>query len=220
MKDYRNLDQKILGLRREYRWGKLEEKNLDPDPFKQFARWFEDALRAKVKSPNSMTLATASRNTIPSARTVLLKGFDSDGFVFFSNYKSLKGKELASNPNAALVFYWPELERQVCVSGKVEKVSRRESLEYFNLRPLEARIAAWVSQQSQPVKSRELLERKFRILAKKFKSSPVPMPGSWGGFRLTPRSIEFWQGRENRLNDRLRYRRKSGSGWKIERIQP
>jgi pyridoxamine 5'-phosphate oxidase len=119
-----------------------------------------------------------------------------------------------------LVFYWPELERQVCVSGKVTKVSRRESLEYFNSRPLEARIAAWVSEQSQPVKSRELLERKFRALARQFNGKSVPMPDNWGGFRLKPLSIEFWQGRENRLNDRLRYRRKSGSGWKIERIQP
>ncbi len=220
MKDYRNLDQKILGLRREYHWGKLEEKSLDPDPFKQFVRWFEDALRAKVKNLNSMTLATSSRKAVPSARTVLLKGFDRNSFVFFSNYESRKGKDLALNPNAVLVFYWPELERQVCVSGRVTKVSRQESLEYFNSRPFEARIAAWGSQQSQPIKSRELLEQKCRTLAHQFNRKSVPMPDNWGGFRLKPRSIEFWQGRKNRLNDRFKYQVTARNRWKITRLQP
>ncbi len=220
MKNYSDLDKQIPHLRKEYCWGRLEEKALNPNPIQQFARWFEEAVRAQVHRPNAMTLATAARNAVPSARTVLLKGFDARGFVFFSNYKSQKGKELDQNPKAALVFYWPEMERQVCMTGKVTKVSREESLSYFNSRPTESRLAAWVSKQSTSIKSRKLLDQRFREFALKFKDRPIPMPENWGGFRLKPYAIEFWQGRENRLNDRLRYRRTASNRWKIERIQP
>lgn len=221
VKDYRDLEKKFLQRRREYRGGRLHERDLHPSPFQQFACWLEKAVKAKVPRYNAMTLATASATTgRPSARMMLLKGFDERGFVFFTNYKSQKAHELAKNPQATIVFYWPELERQVIVSGRIRKISRNESLTYFRTRPRNAQLAVWTSAQSQRVASRAVLENRFDAMARKFKGQDIPLPPFWGGYRLRPRIFEFWQGRENRLNDRLRYRKSSAGRWKIERLQP
>ncbi|HXV27604.1 MAG TPA: pyridoxamine 5'-phosphate oxidase [bacterium] len=220
MRNYPDLDKLMPALRKEYHWGKLNEKDLHRDPMEQFARWFEEALRKKVRRPAAMTLATAGEKGFPSARTVLLKAFDRRGFVFYSDYESQKARELAQNPMAAIVFFWPEFERQVCITGKVEKVSKTESIRYFKSRPRDSQIAACVSHQSRFIQSRALLDRKFKEFKIRYRGKDIPRPKNWGGFRLAPRMIEFWQGRENRLNDRLRYRRLPTGRWKIERIQP
>lgn len=198
----------------------LRKKDLDPNPFKQFAKWFEDAEAAHPKLPNSMTLATADREGKPSARMVLLKGFDEDGFVFFTNYESRKGRELEENPNAALVFYWAALDRQVRVEGLVGKTSREESEAYFQTRPAQSRLSAWASKQSSDVDSREVLEDEMKRLTSEYQDEEIPLPPYWGGFRLVPTVIEFWQNRANRLHDRFRYTRQSDGPWLIERLSP
>jgi pyridoxamine 5'-phosphate oxidase len=189
------------------------------DPFQQFGRWFTDAERAEIPEPTVMTLATADSTGKPSARIMLLKGFDPKGFVFYTNRQSQKGRELDQNPRAALVLFWGELERQVRITGTVEKVGREESEKYFHSRPVASQIGAWASQQSTLLSSREELERKVADLTAKFVGQQVPIPDYWGGYRVIPTEIEFWQGGRSRLHDRLRYTR-VGSTWKIERLSP
>jgi pyridoxamine 5'-phosphate oxidase len=207
-------------LRVDYGRAQLDEADVAPDPIDQFTRWFEDARAAGVPEANAMTLATTDPSGTPSARIVLLKSFDSRGFSFYTNYDSRKGRELAANPRAALCFFWQPLERQVRIEGVVERVDRAESEAYFHGRPRQAQIGAWVSQQSRPITSRAELERLEAELQKRFGDGPVPLPEYWGGFRVVPHAIEFWQGRPSRLHDRLLYTRSQSGAWTIQRLSP
>ena len=212
----------LADIRREYSGGGLRRADLEANPIAQFQKWFAQAEAALAKHQldvNAATLATANKNGIPSARTVLLKGLDERGLIFFTNYDSRKGREIAENPNAALVFYWQELERQVCIAGSVTKTSREESEKYFKSRPHGSRLAAWASNQSEPVPDRAFLEAKWRELEKKF-AVDIPLPPNWGGFILRPERIEFWQGRPSRLHDRFSYTRQADNSWKLERLAP
>jgi pyridoxamine 5'-phosphate oxidase len=206
-------------LRVDYGRGQLLESEVLADPIDQFAKWFADAQSAGVVEPNAMTLATADGAGAPSARVVLLKDFDKRGFVFYTNYRSRKGSHLGSNPRAALCFYWQPLERQVRIEGTVERVSRRDSEAYFQSRPRAAQIGAWVSEQGSVIASRAELERRETEFAARFGSGPVPLPEHWGGYRVVPQSIEFWQGRPSRLHDRLLYTRTAGV-WTLSRLAP
>ncbi len=207
-------------LRREYNSDGLRESDAAESPFEQFALWFQHALDAKIDLPDAMTLATVSKNGMPSARIVLLRGFDERGFVFYTDYQSQKGQELAENPNAALVFYWRELDRQIRVSGTVSTVSREESEKYFRSRPVSSQLAALASKQGEVISDRQKLEYKFKQLMETYRQKAIPLPPYWGGFRLSPDWFEFWQGRPNRLHDRLRYTHHPGRHWKIERLSP
>ena len=206
-------------LRRDYARAGLTEADAAADPLAQFARWFDEALAAGLPEPNAMTLATATPDGRPSARVVLLKGFDERGFVFFTNRHSRKGRELAANPYAALAFFWPELERQVRVEGAVAPTGDEESDAYFASRPLASRLGAWASSQSEVIAGREVLDRAVEELAARF-GGEVPRPPHWGGYRLSPEAVEFWQGRPSRLHDRLRYARRPDGGWRRERLAP
>jgi pyridoxamine 5'-phosphate oxidase len=208
----------IADLRQEYMRAGLSESDVDRDPMRQFERWFEDALRAELPLANAMTLATVTRDGAPDARIVLLKGVDKGGFVFYTNYESRKGRQLAARPMACLVFFWSQLERQVRVDGPVDRVSARESDDYFVTRPAGARLSARASVQSSVVAGREFLEKAVEKEKAKHGENP-PRPDNWGGYRVTPARIEFWQGRENRLHDRLLYTHGQGT-WKIERLAP
>lgn len=210
----------VADLRREYNRAGLTEDDLDPDPIRQFGVWFAAAEAATGGEANAMTLATATRDGEPSARIVLLKGFDERGFTFYTNYESHKGQELGTNPRAALVFYWSELERQVRVSGTVAQVSRDDSARYFASRPPGSRIGASLSRQSAVIPDRSVLEQEYARLEAAYPDGDVPLPDTWGGYRLEPVAIEFWQGRASRLHDRLRYRRESDDRWQIERLSP
>ncbi|HEX7021867.1 MAG TPA: pyridoxamine 5'-phosphate oxidase [Trueperaceae bacterium] len=209
----------LADLRLSYDRAGLELTDLDADPIAQFQRWLEEALAAQLPEPNAMTLATADAAGRPSARMVLLKRVDARGFVFYTNYQSRKGRELAENAQAALVFYWHALERQVRIEGEVSKLSREESRAYFDTRPRGSRLAAWVSKQSHEIETRALLEEHFRELEERFADRPVPLPDFWGGYLVTPRAAEFWQGRPNRLHDRFRYTRQEGA-WRVRRLAP
>jgi pyridoxamine 5'-phosphate oxidase len=209
----------IADLRREYAHARLDEKDVSPDPVAEFARWFAEAQAAAVDEPNAMVLATATPDGRPSARVVLLKGFDERGFVFFTDYRSRKGAELEANPRAALALHWGEVERQVRIEGTVTRTSEQESELYYRTRPLGSRLGAWVSYQSRPIASRDVLEAELREVERRFAGSDVPLPPHWGGYRLSPELLEFWQGRESRLHDRIRYVRE-GEHWRIERLSP
>ena len=211
---------RVARLRKEYTRAGLRESDADPDPIEQFQKWFDEALAADLHEPNAMTLATATPEGRPSARIVLLKGFDEQGFVFYTNYEGRKSRELKINPYCALVFYWGELERQVRIEGRAFRVSEKRSDAYFAGRPRGSQLGAWVSEQSRPVEDRGTLEERLRELEAEFEGREVPRPPFWGGYRVEPEVIEFWQGRENRLHDRLVYRRSDGGGWRRERLQP
>ena len=207
-------------LRREYNSDDFRESNAADTPVEQFALWFQQAVDAKIDLPDAMTLATASEDGMPSARIVLLRGFDERGLVFFTDYQSQKAQELEENPRAALVFYWRELDRQIRVSGSVNTVSREESEKYFRSRPVGSQLAALASNQGEVIPNRQKLESKYKQLMETFRHKEIPLPPFWGGFRLSPDWFEFWQGRPNRLHDRLRYTQCSDEGWKIERLSP
>jgi pyridoxamine 5'-phosphate oxidase len=198
----------------------LRRRDLDPDPIKQFINWFTAAAEAGIRDVNAMSLATASPDGKPSVRIVLLKGFDQDGFVFFTNYASEKGRQLDANPNAALGFYWIELDRQIRINGKVERTSREKSERYFHLRPLGSQLGAWASRQSEVIDARRVLDAQLAEMTERYGDGPIPLPPQWGGYRLKPATIEFWQGRLNRLHDRFRYTRRADNSWCIDRLSP
>lgn len=211
----------IAALRRNYSLQSLDKTDVLPDPVAQFAHWFQEAMRSQLIEPNAMTLATADLQGRPSARTVLLKEFDKQGFVFYTNYESRKGNDLAANPQAALLFTWLELERQIRIEGAVEKVSPEESRAYFQSRPLGSQIGAWASPQSRAITDRSVLEtRAAQLQAEHADAEALPLPPFWGGYRLRPNWFEFWQGRESRLHDRICYRLEGGERWNIQRLAP
>ncbi len=209
----------LADLRKDYTFAGLHEDDADPDPFKQFLAWFQQAQDAMGHEPNAMTLATASPDGEPSARTVLLKGLD-HGFIFYSNYLSEKGTQLEANPRAELMFYWPEMERQVRIRGEVERLPASETEQYFRSRPRGSQMGAVVSPQSTVIASRQVIEEAFAAFEREHEGKEVPLPEHWGGYRVTPVAIEFWQGRVSRLHDRLRYRRNQNGDWLIERLAP
>ncbi|MXV15453.1 pyridoxamine 5'-phosphate oxidase [Hufsiella ginkgonis] len=215
------LDNKIIeNLRRDYQSATLSEKEVSPDPFNQFSHWFSQAMESGLHEPNAMTLATATHDGKPSARIVLLKGFNRDGLFFYTNYLSRKGKELSKNPVVALVFHWGELERQVRIEGTVEKLSKEESEIYFHSRPKGSQAGAVVSPQSQEITDRAALENQWEALEAKYADSEIPKPAYWGGYVVRPQVFEFWQGRSNRLHDRIVYRKADKKNWKIIRLAP
>ncbi len=215
------MDSSIADLRQNYSLAGLSEADIDADPIKQFAVWFQQALDADLIEPNAMTLATATPEGKPTARIVLLKGVNQGGFIFYTNYESQKGQQLIANPYAALVFFWDKLERQVRIEGEVEKLATKESEAYFHSRPKASQLGAWASAQSQVIPNRQVLEQQLADLETKYKGdATVPLPEHWGGFRVIPNHIEFWQGRPSRLHDRLLYDLQADGNWKIARLSP
>jgi len=212
--------EELKNLREEYNAAALTEASTKADPIKQFEIWFNEAQEANVPELNAMTLATATPDGRPSARVVLLKGYHEAGFVFFTNYLSRKGKEINKNPNGALTFFWPALERQIRIEGTIEKVTKEESEKYFHSRPHNSQIGAVVSPQSQEIDSREIIEKKWNELATEYEGKEVPKPSFWGGYILKPRLIEFWQGRPSRLHDRILYKKTDNKNWKKVRLAP
>ncbi len=214
----------IAGMRRSYTLAGLTESTMHQNPFIQFRLWFEEAKAAQILEPNAMTLSTVSPEGQPQGRIVLLKDFDERGFVFFTNYESTKGKAIAANPRVCLLFFWGDLERQVKIIGTATKISQEESNEYFQSRPRESRIGAWTSEQSSVIAGREVLEERFQALTQEYEGKDIPIPPHWGGYRVEPSAIEFWQGRVGRLHDRIVYERQSsttnGGAWSLVRLSP
>lgn len=210
----------LADMRKDYGLAGLVEKDLAKNPFRQFETWFAEAEAAKIPEPNAMSLATVGRDGRPSVRTVLLKGADGRGFVFYTNYESRKGRDLADNARASLLFPWIAMERQIVVEGAVQRVSREEAEVYFHSRPRASQLGAWASPQSTVIAGRAVLEESFRVIEKKYEGREVPLPPHWGGYRVVPETVEFWQGRRSRLHDRLRYRREPAGDWVIERLAP
>lgn len=211
---------RLAHMRNDYLQGELDERNMPDDPFVQFEGWFQEACSAGVIEPNAISLATASPTGQTTLRTVLCKGYDRDGFLFFTNLESTKATQIAANPHVSLLFPWLKLERQVIVNGAAERLGTGEVLKYFITRPFKSRIAAWISKQSSVITTRKLLEMKFAEMERKYANGEVPLPSFWGGFRVRPRTIEFWQGRASRLHDRILYSRGTDGTWKIERLAP
>lgn len=209
----------INTLRHDFAKQTLDEKQVNTNPIVQFEAWFKEAVNAKVNEPNAMTVCTATKDGKPSARILLLRNFSDSGFAYYSNYTSRKGREIEENSNCALLFFWPELERQVRIEGTVEKQTAEESDLYFNTRPRSSKLGAWTSEQSKVIASRDILAKEFELFSAKFPDEQVPRPPHWGGYLLKPVSIEFWQGRPSRLHDRILYT-KGNDGWKIERLAP
>jgi pyridoxamine 5'-phosphate oxidase len=210
----------IAAIRKEYMQKALLENDVEKNPIDEFTKWWEHAIKSEISEVNAMTLATASMTGLPAARIVLLKGYDHQGFVFFTNYESYKGMQLLENPRACLVFFWKELERQVRITGIVEKVSSAESDEYYQSRPRESRIGAWVSPQSKPIQNRAWLEANQLKYQEQFEGKEIARPAHWGGYRVKPVEMEFWQGRPSRLHDRMLYSLEEAGNWKIERLAP
>lgn len=214
-----NHKEQLKALRKEYKIGALDENSVKPDPIEEFEAWMNKALEAGCTEPNAMLLATAGKSGVPSARVVLLKEYNEKGFVFYTNYDSRKGNEISENPVASALFFWKELERQVRITGTVEKVTTKESDEYYHSRPIGARIGAWASEQSRVIPNRKYIDDRFKEFENQFKDKAVPRPAHWGGYRINPERIEFWQGRDNRLNDRIEYT-KVQDNWQIVRLSP
>lgn len=212
-------NQELQQLRREYSSGELDESTVLDNPFKQFTAWFKEAVEAEAAEPNAMTLATVDQNQKPDARIVLLKEMEDDGFVFYTNYASDKGRQIEQNPNVSLCFFWVELERQVRINGKAQKIPKAQSEKYFKSRPYKSQLGAWVSNQSEPVESRAVLERKFEEAERTFSEDEIPMPENWGGYKVIPERFEFWQGRRSRLHDRIRFDLENGA-WLKYRLCP
>ncbi len=210
----------IADIRKEYQLKTFNESAANADAIVQFGQWWQEAISSAIDEVNALTLATVSNEGKPSARIVLLKGYDEKGFIFFTNYESHKGKELAANPNACMVFFWKELERQIRIEGVVEKISAQESDAYFFSRPIGSQIGAWASPQSQVIEHREIIEENVKKLVHQFGEAPIQRPAHWGGYRLKAQLIEFWQGRESRLHDRLQYQLSANGDWTIERLAP
>ena len=213
------MNNSIADIRRDYKLQSLLESDVTTNPIQQFTKWWQEAINSNIDEVNAMTLATSTIDGKPSARTVLLKDYDEQGFVFFTNYNSHKGKELNENPNAALVFFWKELERQIRIEGTVQKIETTKSDNYFNSRPISSRIGAWSSPQSEVIESREILEANEQNFIEKF-GEVIPRPAHWGGYIIQPNVIEFWQGRSSRLHDRLQYKLMENGAWKMERLAP
>ncbi|MEC7839884.1 MAG: pyridoxamine 5'-phosphate oxidase [Chlamydiota bacterium] len=210
----------IKTLRKEYRHDSLSRSDLSPDPFDQFIQWISLAIDQEIIEANAMTLATATKNGLPSSRTVLLKEVDAHGFIFYTNYQSRKGQEIEENPFGSITFYWKELEKQVCIDGKIEKISREKSTQYFHSRPRDSQIGAYTSKQGQELASREELLKTYLEHEKQFVGQTIPLPEYWGGYRLVPQNFIFWQGRENRLHDRFLYTMQKNGTWTIKRLSP
>ena len=214
------MSNEIADIRKDYKLASLEEVDVAANPFDQFTRWWNEAVASQIDEVNAMTLATVNATGVPAARIVLLKGYNPDGFIFFTNYESDKGKNLAQNPHAALVFFWKELERQIRIEGTVEKVSAEESDRYFNSRPASSRIGAWASPQSAVIENRTVIEQNVERYSSIFANDSIERPDHWGGYIVKPTSIEFWQGRPSRLHDRIRYVLENSASWKVERLAP
>jgi pyridoxamine 5'-phosphate oxidase len=210
----------IADIRKDYMLKSFLEADAKADAIEQFSDWWQDAINSEIEEVNALTLCTATADGKPSGRIVLLKGYDADGFVFFTNYNSNKGKELEANPQACLVFFWKELERQVRIDGTIQKISAVENDDYFFSRPFGSQVGAWASPQSTIIENREIIEKNVEKYQKEFAVNPISRPTHWGGYRVTPKSIEFWQGRQNRLHDRLQYTLQENRQWKIERLAP
>ena len=218
--DNKHHGMNVAGLRRSATGFALDREDLDDDPIVQFEEWFQYACETVAMDPNAVYLSTVDKQNRPSSRTVLLKSFDENGFVFYTNYESNKAKDIEGNPNVAMLFFWSDTARQIRIRGRAERMSAAETLKYFVSRPRGSQIGAWVSAQSSVISSRSLLEMKFQELKTRYKNKKVPLPSFWGGYRVVPEVIEFWQGRRNRLHDRFQYTRQNDGSWLIERLAP